>query len=400
MLATMDAGTDKRDIRAQRVFLAEHSILGPDWRFTHDYAVEWVRMRPDDFAEAAEALVGIVFHPTLDKTYVERFREQAARGVAARRVEFDGLAEATLRASLFGSHPYGSVLTAAGLRAVRREDVVALHARVFDPSRLAFVVSCPLEPVDVVAKLQAAVGASAAHAPAPPVHLPPVPAASASAVRIVVLDRPGVSVASLAVGVAAPPLSAADAPATRVAHEILVDPLQGRQKKRLRDELALVSRFTSIDWEGSAAAVLGWTASVSSENVAAVLAQMDRVTRELAATAPSEDDLAGSRSRAAFGLMKSYSTAEDLTTALTTSIGLGQAPDAFSQAPARLSSLTLDEVRAAAAKHFSPEAMRYVVVGDFAKLRASLSELGWGPIEVREEPDVGPRSPPASGPRN
>jgi zinc protease len=98
--------------------------------------------------------------------------------------------------------------------------------------------------------------------------------------------------------------------------------------------------------------------------------------------------------------MKTFSTAEGLTVALTASIGLGQAPDAFTQAPARLSSLTLDDVRAAAAKYLAPESMRYVVVGDLARLRGQLSDLGWGPIEVREDPDVPLRSSSSSPPRH
>ncbi len=158
------------------------------------------------------------------------------------------LAGGVLRHVLFGAHPYGATVgTSKQTREVRREELVALHPRVFDPARLSIVVAGSASQSEVVDALNDAFGPQKPSSPAHPLAIPPPAPAPASTARVILVDRPGHSIASIAAGVLSPPSGAADDEAMQVAVSALADSSLGRMTKRLRDELGYASSLTPLD---------------------------------------------------------------------------------------------------------------------------------------------------------
>ena len=93
-------------------------------------------------AAAALALLGdLLRHPLFAPADLASVRAQAHDALVLRLQDPAQLASLVARRTAWGPDPQGRVTTPAGLQAVRREDVVALHRRWVRPDRVAVVLA-------------------------------------------------------------------------------------------------------------------------------------------------------------------------------------------------------------------------------------------------------------------
>src|SRR6185437_7592379 len=107
------------------------------------------------------------------------------------------IAHQVLRRVLFGGHAYGAFTTTARTHAVTRADIVSLHARLFDTSRISVSVAGGAEVSDVLSALESAFDAAPRKPPHPTRLLAPPPPSGA---RLVVVDKPGAAIATVVMG--------------------------------------------------------------------------------------------------------------------------------------------------------------------------------------------------------
>jgi predicted Zn-dependent peptidase len=290
------------------------------------------------------------------------------------------------------------VLTPAGTRAVKRADIVALHARLFDPSRLLVTVAGGAEVEDVIAALDNAfeVGGSPAKpgstpkaapakgaAPGKPAAGPPALPQSPSGPRLVVVDKPGTTIATIAMGAVGPAYGSADVGAAWLALDLLADGSFGRLTTRLRDQLGDVPRVSSRYAWMRLGGLVAWQARAPTDRVGSVVLEADRTLRDLAAQGPGEDDLADVKGRRTFAYVTWFETTAGTAGELALSTLYQQPDDALVKFPDRFAAVSIGNAKAAAARYLDPDRVRTVIVGDWAKLGPSLATLGWGPVELR-----------------
>jgi predicted Zn-dependent peptidase len=335
----------------------------------------------------------VAFQPLLDKAFFERVREQIARVRETDLLDSSGVANHVLRHVVFGSHHYsGSVGTPKETRAVRREDLVALHQRVFDPRRMSIVVTGSVSYDDVVSALDDAFGKQAPGTAALPPAEPAV-SSPASAARVVLVDVPGNSIAAISVGAAGPRAGAPESESTGLALSALTDPSLGRLPKRLRDDLGYTSQLTKWDLGLRASGLVSFYTRVASENVGVALKETDAILRAFAGQGPSEDEVKALRDRALSWTASAFETTAEADRVYGDYLVAGQPPDMAVTRKDRLAQVTAGSVKAAAAQYLDPDRMRYVVAGDAAALKGPLEALGWGPVEVRGTDGVLVHSP-------
>jgi zinc protease len=381
MLRSMRTGTTSRAFTALEDAYVTMDMPEPQvWVYPDAVAISMVAP-VDKLRAMTELAADIALRPSFDAKLLERWREQDARRREGEASDPALVAERVLRGALFGNHPYGTIASSpARIRDVKRAETVALQAKVFDGSRLSLVVAGGGRDKDVISALDDAFGAVkrsgavAPHVPAP--KLPPA--------RIVVVDQPGTAIAALSAGFAGPAAPARDVDAAVVAIDSLADASLGKATLRLRDELGYVPWMTASWWQLRSSGYLGWKTRTTNEQVAAVLTEVDRAVRALASQGPNDQDLGDVRDRDALSFASSFETAADTARTFGTSVLLGQPVEAVTERPKRLAQLTSADVRAAAAKYLDADKMRVVVVGDWAKLEAPLTALGWGPVELRD----------------
>jgi zinc protease len=381
MLRSMRTGTTSRSFSALEDAYVTLDMPEPQvWVYPDAVAVSLVA--PADKLRAMTDLAAdIVLRPSFDAKLLERWREQDARRREGEASDAALVAERVLRGALFGNHPYGTIASSpARIRAVTRAEATALQGRVFEGARISLVVSGGARDKEVVAALDDAFGAlKRSAAAAPHVPTPRLPSA-----RIVVVDQPGTAIAAISGGFVGPAAPAHDVDAAVVAIDSLADASLGKATGRLRDELGIVPSMTASWWQLRSSGYLGYKTRTANDQVAVVLAEIDRAVRALASQGPSDQDFSDVRDRDALSFASSFETAADTTRTFGTSVLLGQPPEAVTERPRRLAQLTSADVRAAAAKYLDGDKMRVVVVGDWSKLEAPLTALGWGPIELRD----------------
>jgi zinc protease len=386
LMLAFHAGTTTRDIYTIRDTYVALGMQEPETSWYADATSISFVAPVSKMRTLVEIAADLTLHPALDKMNFERWREQEANRNEDQANDAATTADRVLRRALFGSHPYGfGVLSAAKTRAVKRPDIVALHGKAFDPSRLSIVVAGGVEESDVIAALDDAFGAVPANGSAGSVVRVPAPPSGA---RLVVVDKPGTAIAAIATGFVGPAYGSTDVEASVAALGVLVDASFGRVTVRLRQELSDVPWVNSSSYEQRTSGALGWQTRAANDRVAPALAEVDRIVRAFATQGPTEEELASVRDREVLAFAASFQTAAETARRWSWTLAYGKPDDVVLEQPHRFAALTVDAVKSAAAHYLDADHMRTVVVGDWAKLRGPLVGLAWGSIEVRNSQGV------------
>jgi zinc protease len=335
----------------------------------------------EHLADAAEVVAEVILHPTYKKDQYERFREQDARFFTDYANDSLKVSDAVLSHAVFGAHPYAYSQTAKATGAVSRADAAALHDRLFDPSRLIVIVAGSAANEGAVKALDQALGGEKARTKAPPPVAPPVRPSSSP--TLVVVDKPGVTSVAVSAGYLGPSASAPDSMAAGMALTLLADDGMGRTL-RLRDELNLVPWMNATQQTQRSGGILKWHARTSAKDVPRLLTEVDGMARDLAAKGPTAGELDVLHRQWTGFAVRNFQTPASAAVTYAQIFEKGLTEEEFVEKQTRMTAVTADDIRAAAARYFTRANMHVVVVGDMATLREPLLALGWGPIEIRD----------------
>lgn len=384
MLATMMAASKTRASDAVRDELAR--LVMPS--FASDYYSDGVIVSARMVAPAVKPGVAlfadVVLHPAFQDRDLAWYANVLAteRDAAASAPAMVG--ELTLRKALFAQHPYSAIRgSGADVRAVKRTEVAALHARMFDASRLAIVAAGDVNEKEVFAAVDASFGGVPRHDPA--LRAPATPPASTGP-RIVVVNRPGASVTQVHAGVVGPAADAADGDAAQVALELLADATLGRISVKLRRDMHAAS-VRRESYTLRAARFLGWQSMVPNDEVAASLAEIQRQMKKLADDGPTPDELTIVHDGYASYLGALIGTPAQTASTHAYASLMGLPAEAVKQGTSRRATLNAAAIASAAGRWLDPSRVRFVLVGDWQAIREAVTALGWG-VSVKDENGV------------
>lgn len=397
MARTMLAGTAAHSYAGLLERFAALTMPEPEVAWYSDLVSISVVMPLAKLREGASVLGEIALHPVFGQGDFERWRDTAAAN--AERLSDEAIAENVMRRVLYGSHAYGAgSLSPARLRAVTSADVRALHARLFDASRLSIVVAGPAEDTEIMAALEEAFSSLPAHPTAGTPSLTPAAPPLPAGPRLVVVDRPGAPIATIGMAAPGPTLGAPDFEPLMLALDVLADRQFGRITTRLRDQLQYVPWVATSGASLRTSGSFGWRMRAPMDRVAAAVLETDRIVRAFVASGPTEDELADVKARGVLALASWFETSADTARAFSWPLVYQQPDETIAGRPARFAAVSTSAVRAAVVRHLDAGRMCVVIVGDWATLQRPLSALGWGPVELRTlEGVVVPASPATPG---
>jgi zinc protease len=322
-----------------------------------------------------DVLADVVLRPRFDREEAERVRAESLAALRQAADEPTTLLSWYFAKTLYAGHRYG--LPDAGTpETVARLDGAAaraFHRRVFVPGAAIVFASGDVEPVALLAKIRATYGAWSGPPPPDVGAEPPVPAQR----RVVVVDRPDLGQAQIAVGHG----GIARSDPRRLPVQLLNSALgaggfSSRLMARIRAEEGLTygisSQFVQRHRAGPFGVFTFTRVPKVGEVVSGILEELERVRSE----PPGADELARVASQRAGQFALALETSASVAAALVDLDVYALPRDTLDTYRGRVRAVTPAETAAVARELIDPGRASIVVVGPAETLRPQLEPFG------------------------
>jgi zinc protease len=331
----------------------------------------------EDAETLFDLLADVSLRPRLERREVERARAETLAGFEQNKDDPRSLLSDQLAQTLYDGHRFGlpvegdpesvASLDAAALR--------ALHERLFVASNAIFYAVGDIAMEDAVARARARFGDWPKGTPPPPG--PPPPGLTPAERQVVIVDRPDLGQAQLAL--AHEGIARTDE--TRIAASLMNTVLGGggflsRLMSRVRADEGLAygigSGFSLRRHPGPFAISTSTRAAEAARVIEIVLEEVERMRRE----APSPEDLRLARSFSAGRFVLGLERSAAIAGALVELDVYGLPRDSLDSYRTRLNRVTREEVHDAARTLLHPDRFAIVAVGPAEVLQPQLERFG------------------------
>jgi predicted Zn-dependent peptidase len=280
-----------------------------------------------------------------------------------------------LNGLLYGDHPYGQQPEVAELQALTREDVTTYYNQQLDPEQAFLVVVGDIASEEAVQLAEETFDDWTASATATEEQIAYPEPPERNEQQIYLVDSPGATQASIALGHLLPADISEDRFALIVADQVLGAGSSSRLMQNLRQEqgftYAIYSYFTSPRDQGG----LYIQTSVRNEVVEAALAAIIDELQRLRTEPVPTTELQGVKDYLIGNFALQTETAEAVALRL---LGLkldGLPLRDLEEYPQNIAEVTQTEVRQAAQQYIHPDEIAIVVVGDASQIQSELEAV-------------------------
>lgn len=321
---------------------------------------------------ALSLLADVVEKPTLAQDELDRARMQALddlRQRLSRPSSMAGLASARL---VFGAGAYGHSRTGtpASLARISRDDVVAMHARVYRPDNTILVLAGDITPQQAMQMAQAAFASWAR--PAQAMAGTPAGRAATKLPLLLVIDQHGAGQAGVALASPAPDRVDPGYFTGEVANAVLGGSYSARLNQEIRIKRGLSygasSRFDPRRTGGL------WSAGAQTKNPSApqVVDLMRGEVARLGTTPVADDELAARKATLVGGYGRGLQTTQGLAGVVGELAVYGIDLAEVGRYVDRVQAVTPAQIQAYAQAHIDPAHAAVVVVGDASQFGGAL----------------------------
>jgi zinc protease len=331
--------------------------------------------------ERGMALYGdMLMHPAVPADAFKRLQESYATGYFGRPTPQRQGIMAAMRGAFGTSSPYSVFPTGESIRAITRDDVMALQAEYLRPQNLLIAIGGDVTRADARAVLMRIFGGweRGGKAVAPVATVAP----SAQPTTIYLADAPGSSQAVVLGLQPIPSRESAAAPAVQLVMYALGEnnAIVGRMSTAFRGERGLsYSPNLATTWQplGEPSFITA-TIPVAVMNADTAVMTLLQTMRAVRAAKPiTEAEFQGARGYALGRLPVTLGRIDQATGTAVMAVLRDRLPrDFYNGWARRISGLTLDDVRSAAAKYVDPDHMAIAVIGDRSKIETALRATG------------------------
>ncbi len=384
LLRLMDEGTQALDATAlaqarERLGASITGMSGPD-----QTAFQLDALAPN-LPASLDLLSDFVRHPGLRDADLARVRTQQISAIKAETQDPDAAALRVLYPAIYGAnHPYGTGANGTGdvqsVAALSREALAQWHSLWIRPDRATLFVVGDTTLSALKPLLEHSFGTWTAPAgPAPAKHfemaLPPTHE------RIILVDRPGTPQAQIAGGEVLEAKGTDDLVTLRAAKDVLGGDFLARFTKNLREDKGWsYGTYTAIgDRENRVA--LRIYAPVQIDKAGASIGELRKeITGYLHTKPTTPTELRFAAAGAALKLPGMFETSGAVLDGIARIVEYHRPDDYYTTLPARYRAMGAGDLDTAARAALDPSRIVWVVVGDAAKIRPQLADLGL-PIE-------------------
>ncbi|KAB7646144.1 M16 family metallopeptidase [Polymorphobacter fuscus] len=340
-----------------------------------------------NLAASLALFADIVQRPDFKPAEIERVRGQVLTGIALEEADPNSITRRILPVELYGAaHPYGVPSsgsgTAAGVKAVTRDDIVRWHKAWIRPDNARLFVVGDITMAELKPLLEESFGTWQPDAKVakgdkqfPPVTVP-------RGGRIILVDRPGSPQSFIRGGVVLPTKGMDDPIALRAANDILGGLFSSRLNMDIRENKSWAYGVSSGVGDAqdrvTAQIVAPVQADRTGDSIAAMIADVKALAGAQPITAAERDATIDNTVRSLPG---DFESGAALLGAIEKNAIYARGDDYYGKLVPRLQALTPAQLNEAA-KLLSTDNFTWVVVGDRKVVEPQLQKLGL-PIVVR-----------------
>jgi zinc protease len=329
----------------------------------------------------------VVRNPSFAADAMARIKKQTLAQIAQEKTEPNSIAIRTIAPLLYGNeHPYGIPLTGSGteqsVESITETDLKAFYQAAIRPDNARIVVSGAITLEQAVAALNKAFGDWKAPSVAKVSKtLAEVP--SLSKPRLYLLDKPNAEQSMIIAGNLVPGTGSPQRQQLQTANGVFGGEFTARINMNLREDKhwAYGAYSFAIDTFGQSPLIA--QASVQTDKTAESMQELLREFKEFSSTrGPSEEEIAKIKGNDVRSLPGRYETSNSVLSALSDIVVNKRADNYVQTLKASIEAQSNADITAAAARHYRPEQLTWVVVGDLAKIEAGIRKLGFEQIQV------------------
>lgn len=337
----------------------------------------------ENLGPALPLLADVVTRPRFEAKEWQKTHGLWLGDLESRASDAGGVAAQVGPAMVFGgTHPYGHSAdgTIAGVKALDLNKVKGFHSMAWDLRNARLVVAGAVEEPEVTS-LVAKAFASWTGKGKPPVAPAAIPDATATAPRVVLVDRPGAAQTMLQVLWRGPTARDRVQPALTLVHVALGGSFTSRLNQNLREDKGYTYGARTRVPFSRGAHLLRASASVQRDVTGPALSEMLKELEAMAKDGPTAAEVVKARATARNDDVETWETLSGAAGRLGELAGLGLGPDFETILSVAREGVGAAEI-VAAARWFDPKTATILAIGDGATVREQFAALGFTDLVV------------------
>lgn len=335
------------------------------------------------FEQTLAILADVLQHPTFPAAALERQRAQRLVALSQAKLQGPAIANVVFPRVLYGAgHPFGQATTEETIKAITRDDLVALHQAYFRPGRALVTVVGDVTPALAKAATDKALSGWTGSADRGTSFTYPAPPAAA-ATTIYLVDRPGAAQSSVAIGLPGPSRDTPDYYALAVLNMMLGGHIQSRLSANIREEKGYSYGVrSSFDFGHGPGAFRAGGEIVGDKTDLALIEFMKELKGVQGSKPISDSELAMTKDALSQRLLGTFGSVNGIDGAVTGIWLQGLPDDYYQRYAARIAAITRDDVLRVAKQYLDLGHLAIVIVGDRKSIEPGLKATGIAPIVI------------------
>jgi predicted Zn-dependent peptidase len=354
------------------------------------------------FEPTLAILADVLQHPSFPSAALDRQRAQRLVALTQAKQQGPAIANVVFPHVLYGAaHPFGQAVTEDTVKAITRDDLIALHRDYFQPGRALVTVVGDITPAAAKSAVQKALGGWTAtdnatdhteHTDKNIFRYPPVPQPNKTTIYLV--DRPGAAQSSFAIGLPGPPRDTPDYYSLAVLNMMLGGHIQSRLSANIREEKGYSYGVRSSFELGHGPGAFRAGGEIVGDKTDLALIEFMKELKGVQGSKPiSDEELAMTKDALSQRLLGTFGSVAGIDNAITGIWLQGLPEDYYQQYAKHIAAITRDDVLRVAKQYIDLDHLAIVIVGDRKSIEGPLKATGLAPIVVLDNTGA----PAASG---
>jgi zinc protease len=324
----------------------------------------------------------MLLNPAFPPDALERQRAQALVSLTLAKNRPETIGARVFPKVIYGAaHPFGQQTSEESIKAITRDDIVALHHSYYQPGRAIITVVGDVDAKSVKASIEKSLAAWSKGGEKPSFDYPKLPERKPTAIDLV--DKPGAAQSIFLIGLPGPARSTPDYFPLVVLNRILGGHFQSRLNHNIREVHGYSYGVNSAFAYGHGPGPFRAGGAIVSDKTDVALIEFMREIRGVLGEKPiTDEELKSAKEGLIQAEPRTFASVAGIGGAITDLL-VNDLPDDYYQNYAKsVSAVTKEDLARVAKAHIDIDHLAIVIVGDRASIEAPLKATGIAPIVV------------------